>query len=189
MVIAALLQDPLVHFASAGGLALLLGSAGLHKLRDGQGFAQVLQGYGAAFGKPLMGRTQTLLRVLVPVLELLAAAGVLMSVWLPLAALPSVVLLALYAAVLALGARRGTAIKDCGCHWGGRPQAPSRGLVWRNLVLLLPALNLMLPALGRPLVWFDAISLAGALCGGLALYLLANLLVANRTSLHELNEP
>ncbi|AOE85694.1 MauE/DoxX family redox-associated membrane protein [Pseudomonas sp. TCU-HL1] len=189
MVISTFLQDPMVHLASAGGLALLLGSAGLHKFRDGQGFARVLQGYGAVFGGHLMGRTQSLLRVLVPSLELLAAASVLMSVWLPLAALPAVLLLALYAGVLALGARRGAAIEDCGCHWGGRPQAPSRGLVWRNLVLLLPALNLMLPAQGRPLVWFDAITLVGAVFSGLAFYLLANLLIANRTSLQELSEP
>ncbi|MBT8766693.1 MauE/DoxX family redox-associated membrane protein [Metapseudomonas boanensis] len=188
MVIAAFLQDPLVHFASAGGLALLLGSAGLHKVRDGQGFAQVLMGYGAAFGGQLTGLTG-LLKVLVPALELLAAAGVVASVWWPLAALPAVSLLALYAGVLALAARRGAAIEDCGCHWGGRPQAPSAALAVRNLVLLLPTLNLLLPTQSRPLVWFDAISLAGALFGGLALYLLANLLVANRTSLHELNEP
>ncbi|MDH4561795.1 MauE/DoxX family redox-associated membrane protein [Pseudomonas sp. BN411] len=189
MVIAAFLQDPLVHFACAGGLALLLGSAGLHKLRDGQGFARVLEGYGTAFGGHLMGRAQGLLRVLAPTLELLAAAGVLMSPWLPLMVLPAVLLLALYAVVLALGARRGAAIEDCGCHWGGRPQAPSRGLVWRNLVLLLPALNLLLPAQSRPLVWFDAITLAGAVLSGLAFYLLANLLIANRTSLQELIEP
>ncbi|GLZ86541.1 hypothetical protein Pres01_25920 [Metapseudomonas resinovorans] len=189
MVIAAFLQDPMVHLASAGGLVLLLGSAGLHKVRDGQGFARVLQGYGVALGGQLIGRTQDLLRVLVPALELLAAAGVLMSLWLPPAALPAVLLLALYAGVLALGARRGADIEDCGCHWGGRPQAPSGGLVWRNLVLLLPALNLLLPAQGRPLVWFDAITLAGAVFSGLAFYLLANLLIANRTSLQELSEP
>ncbi|MFC5699386.1 MauE/DoxX family redox-associated membrane protein [Pseudomonas sp. GCM10022186] len=188
MVIAAFLQDPLVHFASAGGLALLLGSAGLHKVRDGQGFARVLQGYGAAFGGQLTLFTG-LLKVLVPALELLAAASVLASVWQPLAALPAALLLAFYAGVLALAARRGAAIEDCGCHWGGRPQAPSAALALRNLVLLLPALILLLPTQDRPLVWFDVISLAGALCGGLALYLLANLLVANRTSLHELNEP
>ncbi|BAN48075.1 MauE/DoxX family redox-associated membrane protein [Metapseudomonas resinovorans] len=188
MVIAAFLQDPLVHFASAGGLSLLLGSAGLHKVRDGQGFALVLRGYGAAFGGPLM-KLNGLFKVLVPALELLAAAGVVASVWWPLAALPAVALLALYAVVLALAARRGAAIQDCGCHWGGRPQAPGLALALRNLVLLLPALTLLLPTMSRPLVWFDAISLAGALCGGLALYLLANLLVANRTSLHELNTP
>lgn len=188
MVIAAFLQDPLVHFASAGGLALLLGSAGVHKVRDSQGFSRVLQGYGAAFGGRLMGLSG-LLRVLLPTLELLAAAGVVASVWWPLAALPAVSLLALYAGVLVLAARRGAAIEDCGCHWGGRPQAPSAALALRNLVLLLPALNLLLPTQSRSLVWFDAISLAGALCSGLALYLLANLLIANRTSLHELNAP
>ncbi|MFZ6046776.1 MauE/DoxX family redox-associated membrane protein [Pseudomonas sp. CR3202] len=188
MVIAAFLQDPMVHLASAGGLVLLLGSAGLYKLRDGQGFARVLQGYGAAFGGQLTGLSG-LLKVLVPALELLAAAGVVASVWWPQAALPAVSLLALYAGVLALAARRGAAIKDCGCHWGGRPQAPSAALAVRNLVLLLPALNLLLPSQSRPLVWFDAITLAGAVFSGLALYLLANLLIANRSSLQELIEP
>ena len=42
MVSVELLHDPLVHVASVGGLALLLGAAALHKLHDPRAFAEVL---------------------------------------------------------------------------------------------------------------------------------------------------
>ncbi len=186
MVIATCLHDPLVHLTSAGALALLLGSASLHKLRDPQGFARILDDYGAALGGLPPTRLRALLGRLLPGLELLAAGGALVSVWQPLAALPAVLLLALYAAVLAVAALRGASIADCGCHSGGRPQPPGRALVVRNLLLLLPALNLLMPMGERSLVWFDAITLIFVLAGCVTLYLLAHLLISNRASLGDL---
>lgn len=188
MVSVDVLRDPLVQGVFAIGLAGLLVIAGAHKLRDAEGFARVLRGYGAALGGWPDGVVR-LLGVLVPTLELLAGAGVLLSAWWPLAALPALALLVCYATLLALASRPGRGIADCGCHWGSRPQAPSAAMAVRNLVLSLPALALLLPVHPRPLVWFDAISLVGALAGAVVLYLLANLLVANRTSLNEMNTP
>ncbi|MED5609472.1 MULTISPECIES: MauE/DoxX family redox-associated membrane protein [Pseudomonas] len=185
MVIATCLHDPLVHLGSACALALLLGSAGLHKLRDPQGFARVLDDYAAAFAGLLPTRLRAVLVGLLPGLELLAAGGALASPWQPWAAAPAAILLALYTAVLAGVTWRGVAIADCGCHFGGRPQPPGRALVLRNLLLLLPALNLLAPMGERPLVWFDAVTLGFALASGVALYLLANLLISNRASLGE----
>lgn len=183
MVIAAYLHDPLVHLASAGALALLLGASALHKLRNRQGFAQVLVRYGELLG----GRLPiTVLTGLLPLLELLAAFGVLASFLWPAAAWSAALLLALYAAVLALGARRGKAIEDCGCHFGGKPQPPSAALAWRNLLLVVMALNLLAPVVARPLGWLDALVLGFAIGCGVALYLLANLLISNSVSLREL---
>lgn len=182
MVIAAYLHDPVVHLTSAAGLALLLGASALHKLRDRPGFAQVLAGYDHAFGGRL---PVAALAWALPLLELLAAVGVLASFWSPLAAWPAALLLALYAAVLALGARRGAVIGDCGCHLGGTRQPPSCALAWRNLLLVVLALNLLAPVAARPLTGLDAPVLGFALGCGVALYLLANLLISNRLSLRE----
>lgn len=186
MVISAYLHDPLVHLASAGGLALLLSAAGLHKLQHPLGFAAVLNDYGAELGRLLPTRLRTWLSGLLPMLELLAAAGLLASLWQPLAAWPALCMLALYTLVLVIVALRGSGITDCGCHFGGRPQPPGWSLVVRNLLLLLPALNLLAPTNERPLMWFDGITLTFALTGGVVLYLLAHLLISNRTSLRDL---
>lgn len=176
------IDEPLLHLASAAALGLLLGSAGLHKRRDPQGFALIFADYRAALGDLLPVRLASLL----PGMELLAAAAVLASPWQSFAALPAVALLALYALVLAIVAWRGTPIADCGCHFGGRPQPPGSALVLRNLLLLLPALTLLVPMGDRALVWFDAITLAFVLAGSWVLYRLAHLLISNRVSLREL---
>ncbi len=175
------LHDPLVHLVSSLGLAALLTSAALPKLRDRAGFNQVLRNY-----RLLPERVLSPLALAVPLLELLAAAGLLLSLWQPLAAGLAAVLLLLYAGVLAISVRRGTPLADCGCHFGSRTQAPSAALVWRNLLLALLALNLTLPMQPRPLIWFDGITLGFALLTGALLYLLTNLLIASRTSLREL---
>lgn len=186
MVIANGLHDPLVHLTCASALALLLGSAGLHKLRNPQGFARILNDYSAAFEGLLPGWVRAVFVGLLPSLEVVAAGGALASLWQPWAAAPAAFLLALYVIVLASAAGRGAAIADCGCHFGGRAQPPGWVLVVRNLLLLLPALNLLAPMGERPLVWFDAITFGFALASGTVLYALANLLIANRTSLREL---
>ncbi|PMY73367.1 MULTISPECIES: MauE/DoxX family redox-associated membrane protein [unclassified Pseudomonas] len=186
MVISVYLHDPLVHLASAGGLALLLSAAGLHKLQRPQGFAVVLNGYGAELGSLLPTRLRTWLSGLLPVLELLAAAGLLASLWQPWAACPALCLLAFYTLVLAIVALRGSSIADCGCHFGDRPQPPGWSLVLRNLLMLLPALNLVSPMIERPLLWFDGITLTFATAGGVVLYQLAHLLISNRASLRNL---
>ena len=187
MVIGAYLHDPVVHLISALALAALMASAGWHKLRNPDAFANVLSNYAQAMGFSLPGGARALLQYLLPGLELLAAAAVLMSPWLPVAAWPVVCLLALYALVLAVSAKRGAAIEDCGCHFGSKPQPPSMALAWRNVLLVLVAVNLTLPMLDRPWVWFDAVTGLFALLSAVMVYLLANLLISNRISLRELS--
>lgn len=182
MVSVELLHDPLVHVASAGGLGLLLGAAALHKLRSPEAFAQVLQRYAQVLGPWCAAPRWPHLLAL---LEVLAAAGLLLSSRWPLAALPAALLLALYAGVLALGARHGAVIEDCGCHFGGRPQPPARALVWRNLLLAALAANLLVPMSARTLTWLDAFTLVVVFIGAAASYQLANLLISNRVSLRQ----
>ena len=186
MVITTYLQDPLVHMASACALALLLATSGLQKLRHPQGFVLVLEGYAKGLGRWLRPGLRRVVQRLLPPMELLAAAGLLCSPWLPAGALPALALLVLYALVLAASLKRGGAIQDCGCHFGATAQPPSRALVWRNLLLILLALNLLLPMDARPLSWFDALVLVLVLMVGSALYLLAHLLLSNHALLKEL---
>ena len=174
------IDDPLVHFASAGLLALLLGLGGIQKLRNRAAFVQVLERYGQARG------SRAVLSVLLPAMELLTAAGLLASVQIPWLAAPAALLLALYTLVLAISVWRGDAIQDCGCHFGGRPQPPSAALIWRNLLLIGLALNLLLPVAVRPLVWFDALTLVFLSISAVALYGLAHLLISNHAALRSL---
>jgi hypothetical protein len=179
MVILDLLRDPLVHVASAGGLALLLGAAALHKLHDQRAFAEVLRRYAQVLGRWCAA---ALWLHLLPVLEVLAAVGVLLSLYWPLAALPALALLVLYAGVLAAAVSDGAAVEDCGCHFGARRQPPSQALVWRNLLLALAAGNLLATVGERPLTWLDGFTLVFAFISVAALYLLANQLIANRAT-------
>lgn len=186
MVISTYLHDPVVHLTSLFALALLLGSAALHKIRDRQGFARALDSYAIALPGLLPGWFRSVLTRLLPWLELMTAVGLLLCVWSAWAALPAVLLLALYTGVLWVSVLRGTPMEDCGCHFGDKPQAPGMALVWRNLLFLLPAINLMSPMLNRPSVWLDVFTASGLLLSSVAIYLLANLLISNRQYLREL---
>lgn len=170
------IDDPLVHLASAGLLAWLLAAGGAQKLRNRPAFVEVLRRYGQA------PRPRAVLSWLLPVMELLSAAGLLASGWLPWLAAPAAALLTLYALVLAHSVWRGKAIEDCGCHFGGKPQPPSPALVWRNLLLVGLTLNLLWPVAVRPLSWFDALTLAFLLIGAVVLYGLSHLLISNHAA-------
>jgi hypothetical protein len=50
---------------------------------------------------------------------------------------------------------RGNALLDCGCHWGRERQPVTSALVWRNIVMALPALALALPQTARPIAGID----------------------------------
>jgi hypothetical protein len=177
-----LLHDPIWQWAVSLGLALLLGSAALHKLRRPQVFASVLHGYA------LLPAWSTLpVGLLLGLLELLAAAGLLSVALRPFAAALAALLLLAYALVLWLSLRRGVQLADCGCHAGARQQGLSGALVGRNLLLSLLALSLWLPPLVRPLGWLDALVGALALLLGVLFYQLANTLLANQSSARELS--
>ena len=177
-----LLTDPVWISASSLGLALLLGAAALHKWRDRAGFARVLQSYGLLFrglDKPLT--------LLLAVLELATAAALLLPAWRTPAAFMAACLLLLYAAVMALSLLQGRQIADCGCHVGAQPQAVSTPLVWRNLLLVLLALNLLQTPGARVLGLFDGLVIGVLLLCGCVFYLLANTLIANQQTARELS--
>lgn len=175
-----LLSDPVLHMATSLGLGLLFGAAGVHKLRDRAGFAVVLQSYVAVgLEKPLS--------VCIPLLELLCALALQLPALRSAAALLAAALLAVYAAVMAASLLQGRRIADCGCQFGKQPLAVSAPLVWRNLLLMLLALALLLPAGDRALGLYDGLVISLALLMGGTFYFLANTLIANRNSARELS--
>jgi hypothetical protein len=177
-----LLTDPVWVTASSLGLALLLGAAALHKLRDRAGFTRVLQNYGL-----LPGGLEMPLTLLLAALELATATALLLPEWRSPAALVAAALLLLYAGVMALSLLQGRRIADCGCHVSMQPQAVSALQVWRNLLLVLLALNLLQTPGARVLGLFDGLVIGGLLICGCIFYLLANTLIANQHSARELS--
>ncbi len=181
-MVSGLLNDPVWLTASSMGLALLFALAGWHKWRDRAGFAAVLRNYAV-----LPERLVAACAVLLPCFELALAAGLLLpSLRLPAALLAAALLLG-YAAVMALTLLQGRKITDCGCEVGVQRQAVSAALVWRNLLLVLLALNLLQVPSGRELGLFDWLVSACLLLCGCVFYLLANTLIANQHSARELS--
>ena len=177
-----LLRDPVWLTACSLGIALLFGAAGWQKLRNQAGFTVILRSYGLV--PELLVRPAALL---LPWLELATALGLMVPAWQPFAALLAAGLLLAYAAAMALSLLKGQRIADCGCHFGEQRQAVSAALVWRNLLLLGLALNLLQTPLDRTVGVYDALTVGALLVCGCVLYLLANTLIANQQTARELS--
>ena len=120
------LSDPLAVLMACAWLALLMGHAGVSKLRDRSFFEQHLAAYRVpdALLAPLSWA--------LPALECLCVA-LLLSPWRAWGAGLCAVLLAAYALAMARQLQTGRRL-DCGC--GGEPLPVSWALVLRNMALL-----------------------------------------------------
>jgi len=159
--------DPAAGVIITTCFALLFGAAAVHKLRDLQQLAQVLAAYDV-----LPGWLSGPMSRIVPGLELLLAIGLLTPVARERASLAGSLLLAVYAAAIAVNLRRGRRELDCGCMGFGRHRSISPGLVWRNAVLAVALLTAgWLPWASRPLNWVDVLTIVGGVCAGALLYM------------------
>ena len=163
--------DPVWSLALRAGLALLLASAAVAKLRDLRGFVAAVAGY----------------RLLPAALAAPAAAGfvageLLLAVclWLtPLraaSALGAALLLSLYGIAIAINLARGRRDIDCGCGGPLAKQSLSEALVLRNALLAGAALAAALPVAPRALGWLDLWTLAAAVTSMAILYAASNAL-------------
>lgn len=142
--------DPQVHGLIGMALALLLGSAAAHKLREPQRFAAQLAAYRLLpeAVAPLAGRA-------LGALEAFLCLALLLP-WTRAAAGPAVaLLLALYGGAIAINLLRGRRHIDCGC--GDVPVPLSLWLLVRNAVLVAGAAVLALPVSERALGWLDPV--------------------------------
>jgi hypothetical protein len=164
--------DPAVEILLVAAAALLFGSAAVHKARAPAKFAAALEAYRLLPRQLLAPAT-----LLVPLAEMAAALGMLWRLTRPAAAVLGAMLLATYAAGIAINLRRGRRDIDCGCAGFGQRRAIAPWMVWRNLALALCLLFLLLPRGSRALTWSDAWTIAAALAAGTLLYLAADLLL------------
>lgn len=164
-------MDPLLAWVIRGGLALLFGTAALHKLTHRRDFYAAVLAYRLLPPRRALAMARGL-----PVFEALLAGALLagLAPALPVAA----ALLAGYAAAIAINLRRGRREIDCGC--GGAPQPLSGWLVLRNLALAGSATAAwLLPATGRLPGAGDFLATLAALAALAALYLAIDQLLAN----------
>ena len=167
--------DPVVGMIVCSSLALLFAVASAHKLRALSEFAETLSGYRVLPAMLVRPASR-----LVPVLEGLVAAGLLIRPARESASLAGAVLLAIYAVAMALNLLRGRRQLDCGCLGPGGGGVVSVALVWRNVLMALT-----LAAAGgtrwssRRMDWLDLGTALAAACAMALLYVAANGLLAS----------
>ena len=163
--------DPAVSALLAGGFALLFLSAALHKLLDLGRFAAAFRAYRAV-PPGLAG-----VALLVPLLELLIAATLLVTRSRPGAAAAGAALLLAYAMAIAINLARGRRDLDCGCG-GPRERRPiGAWMVWRNLALAALLGALLLPPAQRPLATTDALTIGAGTMVAALLYMCLDVLL------------
>jgi Methylamine utilisation protein MauE len=156
--------DPAIGVLIGACLALLFASAALHKLRDLARFREIVRAY-----RTLPAGAERL-APLVPLAELVVAAGLLVAPLRPLAAALGIGLLLGYAAAIAVNLVRGRGDLDCGCGVGpaARPIAP--WMIGRNLILALLLTVSLAPWQPRPFSATDALTVGAGLAVATLLY-------------------
>ena len=173
------MPDPIFPLLISVLLALLLGHAAWSKGRATAEFAAVLEAYD------LVPRALTgALSVAIPALEALIALTLLCPPLRALAGLACAVLLGGYGLAMAINLRRGRRDLDCGCTGPGERRPIAAWMVWRNAVLSLVALSLVLPVNGRALELSDTLTVAGGVFGFTLLYLALDRLWSRATPTH-----
>jgi hypothetical protein len=170
--------DPVLDVALRAGLAALLASAALAKLRDPGGFAAAVAGY-----RLLPERLAGAAAVGFVAAELALAAGLWLAPLREVAGLGTAALFALYGAAIAVNLARGRRDIDCGCGGPLGRQALSEGLVARNALLAAVALASALPVAPRAWTWLDGVTALAALLTAALLYTAADRLLARPAAL------
>ncbi len=148
--------DPALAWTVRLMAAAVLATAGVAKLMALEPFVGVVRNY-----RLLPGAAIRPFAYLLPPLELALALGLLALPGSPLPPLLAALLMAAFAAAMAINLRRGRADIDCGCFAGLMRQKLSWPLVGRNLVLALVLLAVALVAAGaRSLAWLDLVTAA-----------------------------
>jgi hypothetical protein len=149
--------DPAIAALIIACMALLFAGAAIHKLRDLRRFDEIFAAYGL-----LPSAARLRLSRAVPLLEALAAGGLLPDATRTAAACVGIGLLLVYAGAITVNLLRGRRELACGC--GGpddrRPIAP--WMVWRNILFALVLFPVMLPWSARPLGLTDMVTIG---CG------------------------
>jgi hypothetical protein len=167
-----LMIDPAVGALLAGAFALLFASAALHKLLDPGHFAAAFRAYD------VVPTAFAWIARLVPLLELAIAAALLAAGSRKGAAAAGAALLVTYAAAIAVNLGRGRRNLDCGCGGPSERRPIGTWMVWRNLLLAALLGSLLLPSAPRPLTSADALTIGAGTAVAALLYMSLDLLLA-----------
>lgn len=174
--------DPIISTATALALSVIFASAAGHKLKNPNWFRRQVREYELMPEMAVPVAAFTL-----PLIELVAAVGLLWTASRPVAGVLALLLVSAYALAIAINLLRGRADIDCGCSGPAMPQPLQPGLLVRNLGLAILACLALLPMVDRPLNLHDNfISIAAGTVITL-LYLTADLWLANRPLLLKLS--
>lgn len=149
-------MDPALQAALRLGLGLLFLSSSQHKIRDFARFRSAVLNYRVLPERwtPAVAGGLAAAEICVAIALLVPGVGLV-------SALAAAVLLAIYSGAIAINLFRGRRAIDCGCAGPGARRPLSEGLVARNAVLVSAAALCAFPVAGRPLVWIDAVTVAG----------------------------
>lgn len=171
----ALAIDPVPAAIMTLSLAALWLAAGWHKLADLKVFERSLEAYDIVPRAML-----PLLAQVLPIMEIVLAAGLLIAATRPAAGALGALLLLAYGAAIALNLHRGRRNLDCGCMgFGARPQI-SPALTWRNAIAAAASLSAgLLPRTQRVSSWIDTWTIIAAVVVLALLYLAMESLLAS----------
>lgn len=176
--------DPVLTHSAAAFVGTVLLIAAIEKLRDPDAFRDAVENYQVLPGAvvPAFARAVPLLEVLAGAM-LLPVASRQTGAWLALA------LWLMFTAAIVLNLRRGRDRIDCGC--GGSAHTPlGKGLVLRNVALMLATWVAAAPMLGRSTVWLDIVAVSFATLFLLGLHFLVNTMLSHQSRLLDLrNSP
>ena len=167
--------DPAIVWLTSIAVAAVLAHGGQHKLRARPVFAATLRDY-----QLLPDALVTPVSMLIPVLELLAAAALLLPQFRLQGAALAGSLLLLYTLAMGINIARGRRYIDCGCAGPAQRQPISTWLIVRNVLLMA----LLIPnAVGvslRTVVWVDYVTIGLGAAALVILYGVGNGLAANQ---------
>lgn len=179
----AVLKDPITHYLSIIFLSVLFLHAGVSKLLDINSFMQQLSAY-----ELLPSLVLKLSSRLIPLVELSLALGLwfeAVQVW---SAILIACLLVVYALAIVINLLRGRDHLDCGCQLGNRGQKITASLVFRNIVLLMFPLTILLGAEYRALTIVDFICIVFSALAAILLLLCIETLISQGPKTKELEQ-
>lgn len=164
-------------------VALLFASAAAHKLRNLERFDEIFSAFGLMPAAVAAVNSRPRISWLVPVLEIMVAAGLAVNACRPYAAALGIALLSAYAAAIAVNLSRGHRDLACGCGGPDDRRPIAAWMVWRNLSIALIAAAAFVPWADRDLSLTDGVTVAFGLATVALIYLCADqLLVTARRS-------
>ena len=169
-----MILDPVIGILTMASVALLFASAAVHKLRDLARFDEVFSAYGMI---PAISRLR--ISWLVPVAEILVAAGLAGSLTRPYAAVLGMLLLSAYAVAIAVNLRRGRRDLACGCGGPDERRPIAAWMVWRNILIALAVATAFAPWMDRALTMTDGVTVVFGLMTVALIYLCADQLFGN----------